>query len=57
MKRRIQSSIKAFTLIEVMIAARITARVQGIPVYLRIRRISTNSVTFGLNDSELIQPF
>lgn len=35
----------------------ITARVQGAPVYLRIRRISNNSVTFVLNELELIQPF
>lgn len=35
----------------------ITARVQGTPVYLRIRRITNNSVTFVLNELELIQPF
>ncbi|HWA09430.1 MAG TPA: hypothetical protein VG838_08280 [Opitutaceae bacterium] len=35
----------------------ITARAQGSPLYLRIRRISANSVTFGWNDSEIIQPF
>ncbi len=35
----------------------ITARVLGSPVYLRIRRITTNSVTFVLNGSEMIQPF
>ena len=35
----------------------ITACVQGTPVYLRIRRISNNSVTFVLNELELIQPF
>jgi hypothetical protein len=35
----------------------ITARVQGIPVYLRIRRITNNGVTFVLNQLELVQPF
>jgi hypothetical protein len=35
----------------------ITVRVLGAPVYLHIRRITPNSVTFALNDSELIQPF
>jgi hypothetical protein len=35
----------------------ITARIQGAPVYLRIRRITNNGVTFALNELELIQPF
>jgi hypothetical protein len=35
----------------------IIARVQGIPVYLRIRRITNNGVTFVLNQLELVQPF
>jgi hypothetical protein len=30
----------------------ITARVQGVPVYLRVLRIASDSVTFGLNGSE-----
>jgi hypothetical protein len=35
----------------------IIARIQGTPVYLHVRRITSNSVTFALNDSELTQPF
>lgn len=35
----------------------ITARILGAPIYLRIRRITPNSVTFALNDAELVQPF
>jgi hypothetical protein len=35
----------------------ITARILGTPVYLRIRHITPNSVTFALNDAELVQPF
>lgn len=35
----------------------IIARVQGTSVYLHVRRITSNSVTFALNDSEVIQAF